>query len=165
MDAALSRDLHWGALDGKGSSMRALSVLICLTGLALFTGGCTPEGRGFKLPQGEVDAGKAAFVELACNECHTVADIDIRTDANGAYELKLGGKVSRVKTYGELVTSIIHPSHKIARLYSAAPLEVEGESAMRGYNGIMTVQQLVDLVTFLETEYDLEYTQPYGFTP
>jgi hypothetical protein len=29
----------------------------------------------------------------------------------------------------------------------------------------MTVQQLVNLVTFLETEYELEYTQPYGFTP
>lgn len=139
-------------------------MFMCLFGL-VSAAGCAPEGRGFKLPPGDVDAGKAAFVELACNECHTVADIGIRADAEGTYELKLGGSVSRVKTYGELVTSIINPSHKIARLYSSKPLEVEGKSAMRTYNSIMTVQQLVDLVTFLETQYDLEYTQPYGFTP
>lgn len=146
--------------------MRSLLFMnVLMIGFATSVGGCTLEGRGFKLPPGEVAAGKAAFVELACNECHTVADIAIQADANSGYELALGGKVSRIKTYGELVTSIINPSHKIARFRSAKSLEAEGASAMRTYNSVMTVQQLVDLVTFLETQYDLEYRQPYGFIP
>jgi sulfur-oxidizing protein SoxX len=143
--------------------MRSLP-LFPVIGLAASAGGCAPEGRGFKLPPGDVAAGKKAFVELACNDCHSVAEIKVQADANSGYELVLGGKVTRIKTYGELVTSIINPSHKIARLHSAKPLAEQGVSAMRTYNSIMTVQQLVDLVTFLETQYDLEYPQPYGFT-
>ncbi len=32
---------------------------------------------GFRLPEGDVEAGKAAFVELQCNACHEVRGIEL----------------------------------------------------------------------------------------
>ena len=136
------------------------SVLLLLSILAV-VGGCDSQNRGFKLPAGNSEAGKETFVELGCNDCHSVADIEHATNAGTDLNLRLGGAVTRVKTYGELLTSIINPSHKIARPYPQQPVELDGKSTMRDYNSVMTVQQLVDLVTFLETEYDLRVPPSY----
>lgn len=54
-------------------------------------------------------------------------------------------------TYGQLVTSIIHPGLAISdRL--PGPLPATG-SPMKNFNREMTVEQLVDIVTFLEPTY------------
>ena len=76
--------------------------------------------RGFSLPEGDVSKGKAVFMALGCRACHHVdssnADLVAERDANSLTEIDvgLGGEVGRSKTYGELVTSIINPSHRIA---------------------------------------------------
>jgi hypothetical protein len=50
-----------------------------LLGLAVLAGaalGCDAGARsatGFRLPDGDPQAGRAAFVELRCHSCHTVA--------------------------------------------------------------------------------------------
>lgn len=73
----------------------------------------------------------------------------------------LGGDVNRHKTYADLVTSIINPSHRIARNYlrdqnyARTPYEVDGVSKMKVYNDVMTVAQLIDIVTFLQPHYKL----------
>ena len=114
-------------------------------------------GRGFSLPEGNVDAGRATFVELECNACHSVGDIEHvagRDDLD--INVPLGGPVTAIKTYGNLVTSIINPSHKVSRCYAnQGRITGDDGSAMIAYNEIMTVQQLVDLVTYLETNYEL----------
>ena len=70
--------------------------------------------------------------------------------------VELGGSVTRVKTYGELVTAIINPSHKLADGYATDVVaEADGRSKMYVYNGYMTVQELIDIVMFLQPEYDL----------
>ena len=133
-----------------------------LMALAVALAACNPDARGFKLPAGDVAAGKGVFVELGCNECHSIANIAHDAAAETGFNLALGGKTLRVKTYGELLTSVINPSHKIARRYSTTPLATDGTSAMRTYNNVMTVQQLVDLVTFLEANYELEVPRSYA---
>ena len=143
-----------------GHSQHLLGLFL-IVGFAL--GGCNPDARGFKLPPGDPGAGRVAFVELGCNECHRVADIELVAAAETGFNLKLGGTTTKVRTYGELLTSIINPSHKIARRFSEKPLDTDGESAMRTYNSFMTVQQLVDLVTFLESQYELEMPQSYVY--
>lgn len=127
----------------------------------LLLAGCSPEGMGFKLPAGDVDRGRAAFVGLECDQCHAVADIERAAASQTGIDIRLGGPVTRVRTYGELVTSVINPSHRIAHPYPPQPVESGGKSRMRNYNDIMTVQQLVDLVTFLEGEYDLRVPPSY----
>lgn len=114
-------------------------------------------GRGFSLPEGSVADGRATFVELECNACHSIDTIErLAATEYPAIDVRLGGPVTSIKTYGDLVTSVINPSHRVTRRYSTERVETEsGESRMRNYNDVMTVQQLVDLVTFLESNYTL----------
>lgn len=135
---------------------------LCFSLLFVFIiNSCDQEGRGFVLPEGEVARGKATFVKLHCNECHSVADIEWAGNPDELF-FQLGGNVSKKKTYGELVASVINPSHKIAKQYyghdTAHP---EGTSKMAIYNEVMTIQELVDIVTFLQKEYKIEPPQSY----
>ena len=123
---------------------------------------CGPQSPlGFRLPDGNPAAGEEAFVALRCNVCHEVSGVPIEY-LDGVAHVSLGGKTTRVKTYGELVTSIINPSHKIAPPNREAGAEHRGESLMTyAYlNEIMTVQQLVDLVAFLQPTYEVVQPPP-----
>lgn len=121
--------------------------------------GCTEsakQARGFALPEGDADAGQATFVRLQCQQCHTVEGLSLPGEAGPGREMsvKLGGDVTRIKTYGDLVTSIINPSHRIV-FDPTQTLADDGVSRMRVYNDVMTVKELVDLVTFLQSRYDV----------
>lgn len=112
--------------------------------------------RGFSLPKGDIEKGKAVFIHYRCLDCHSISGID---DGNTKKELGepliLGGDVNRSKTYAELLTSIIHPSHRIAKAYIAGLTHPDGSSKMRNYNDVMTVTELINLVSFLQPYYHL----------
>ena len=112
--------------------------------------------KGFRLPDGDPMAGREAFLYMQCNQCHTISGEDLPAvpNADPPY-VELGGPVSRVKTYGELVTSIINPSHKLASGYAEEVVSEDGESKMYVYNGYMTVQELIDIVMYLQPHYDV----------
>ena len=131
----------------------------------MFLFACNQSANEFALPPGDSDAGKAAFVDLGCNYCHTTSDVELKP-SNQNLNLKLGGTVVRVKTYAELVTAVINPSHKISN-FSAAVTDSTGQSKMPLYNDVMTVQELVDIVTYLQDEYELATppTQSYYYPP
>jgi hypothetical protein len=63
--------------------------------------------------------------------------------------------VTQVKTYGELVTAIINPSHKLATGYAKEVVAENSHSNMYNYNRHMTVQELTDIVMFLQPYYDV----------
>lgn len=113
--------------------------------------------RGFRLPDGDGMAGREAFLYMQCNQCHTIEGLDLPAVPNAEPPyVQLGGPVTRIKTYGELVTAIINPSHKLADGYAEDVVSEDGEtSKMYVYNGYMTVQELVDLVMFLQPHYDV----------
>ena len=116
--------------------------------------------RGFSLPEGNVSNGQKAFVYLHCYECHFIEGVElppVETDENPY--VQLGGDVSRVKTYGDLVTSIINPSHKLAPGYPLETITEDGRSKMPVYNGYMTVQELIDIVAFLQPQYQVVVPQ------
>lgn len=116
-------------------------------------------GWGFTLPDGDADRGKAVFMEMYCTDCHkVVGNSDIPHPDDAEITVNIGGKTRVVKTYGQLVTSVINPSHRLAKGYDPAMIQEQGQSKMPNYNSVMTVQQLVDLVTFLQSQYEL---QPY----
>jgi len=128
--------------------------------LAFLTAACNnpKSSAGFHLPDGDAERGKAVFLELKCHTCHTVAGTDIPVPSKDYAYVRvvvLGGEVARVKTYGELVTSIINPSHSLAPGYPKELITREGQSAMTNFNNTMTVQQLIDLVAFLQSRYKL----------
>lgn len=140
-------------------------VLLCLALLQ----GCIrgPESAwGFRLPEGSPQMGLRAIRDLNCQGCHEVPGVQDPADSEIDTRVALGGEVSRVKTYGELVTAIINPSHKIAPGYEAAQLtDEEGKSLMASayLNEAMTVQELIDIVAYLQPLYKVKLPEydPY----
>ncbi|MGI9248256.1 MAG: cytochrome C, partial [Woeseiaceae bacterium] len=55
----------------------------------------------------------------------------------------------------QLITAIINPSHKLASGYAKEVVAEDGESKMHIYNHHMTVQELIDIVMFLQPYYDV----------
>jgi hypothetical protein len=75
-------------------------------------------------------------------------------------DVKLGGLAMREPTDGELLTSIINPSHRIFPGSEEQEKIVSGsESRMANLREVMTVQQLLDLVTFLHDRYETTRSQ------
>ena len=129
---------------------------------ALVSGAAACDTREFVLPPGDVEQGMATFTELGCNNCHSVTDkIPHAPEEDGTIHVELGGTVTRVKTYADLVTSIINPSHKLSRGANLMTATEDGQSRMPLYNDVMTVQQLVDLTAFLEGTYQV-WVPPYN---
>jgi hypothetical protein len=141
--------------------MKLIYVVLFLTILSGCDGG-PKSGRGFTLPDGDLDRGRAVFVELQCNTCHSVGDVKKLPTLKGdsSISVMLGGKVSSIQTYGQLVTSIVNPSHRLAGRYAAEQVSTaDGVSLMRNYNDVMTVDQLIDLVAYLQSNYELQVYQ------
>ncbi|MCP5180391.1 MAG: c-type cytochrome [Pseudomonadales bacterium] len=130
-----------------------------LLATAVSLSGCSRASEEFVLPPGDADRGRTAFVDLGCNACHSVQDefrkLTPELGGDDVIEVVLGGPVSRVKTYGDLVTSIINPSHRLSRGKHADTVNPDGTSRMPYYNDVMTVQELVDLTTYLQGTYSV----------
>jgi hypothetical protein len=144
--------------------MRYIPSLLLILGTIGLVGCDTgPKGSiGFSLPDGDVERGKAAYIEFQCNACHVNEQVpQLDTGATAAISVTLGGETTRIKSYGELVTSVINPSHKVARRGSADMADESGASKMVSYNDVMTVAQLIDLVAFVQSNYELS---PYSRT-
>lgn len=109
--------------------------------------------RGFVFPVGDATRGKTAFVALQCNTCHRVDGVPDLPGPVVSPEkvVVLGGKVVKVRSYGDLVTAIIHPKYEISE--NLANRTAYSESPMRQVNDTMTVTQLLDIVTFLQPRY------------
>ncbi len=147
--------------------MKALFITT-LAFLALILAACDmgPKSSfGFTLPEGNSDYGQRYFVEFRCIDCHTVAGMEDELVAPEGIDpimaVPIGGQKTRIATYGELVTSIINPSHKVSSQYRLTPAMDAEISPMRNYNSIMTVDEMIDIVAFVQEQYELK---PYPRT-
>lgn len=116
--------------------------------------------KGFRLPDGDAVVGREAFLYMQCHQCHTIdgEELPLIPGQETPY-VELGGRVTKVKTYGELITAIINPSHELAPGYAEEVVSQDGESNMYIYNDHMTVQELIDIVMFLQPHYDVVVPQ------
>ncbi|WP_371379175.1 c-type cytochrome [Thalassotalea aquiviva] len=145
--------------------MKILSmVLFVVFGFAVVSCDQGPNAPwGFSLPEGNAEQGKLVFKHYQCLSCHTLEGMELGDiENNPDISVKLGGKSTKVKTYAELVTSIINPSHRLAVGYPKDMIQLDKHSKMPVYNDVMTVTELIDLVSFLQTQYVLV---PYRRTP
>lgn len=111
--------------------------------------------RGFRLPEGNAENGQQLFTTYGCVACHNIDGIEDQGQKILATPVKLGGPVTLNKTYADILTSIVNPSHRIARTLDQDVVQRDGQSVMTNYNEQMTVAHLIDLVTFIETKYEL----------
>ncbi len=143
-----------------------LNIRLLAAASALTLAGCTlgPESpRGFSLPKGDAEAGQAAFVMLRCNDCHSAEGVAIRDAEETDINFALGGRSARVTTYAELLTSIVNPSHRLSARYPRGEAAEDGESRMHNYNDVMTVQELIDIVAFLQPQYEVIVVSPNSY--
>lgn len=137
-----------------------LSFLLLLTGCDIGP----KSSLGFTLPDGNAEIGQRHFVELGCVYCHSIAgkeDLIVPPDTiEPILDVALGGPTTKIATYGQLVTSIINPSHKVAPEYRDTSITAMGQSMMRNYNSMMTVDELIDIVAFVQDQYVLEPIKP-----
>lgn len=164
----------------QSTNSRAVGIgLLVLSGLVLifWMGYCTSmrvmryeQVAGFRLPPGDALAGEHAFHELGCASCHSVAGSKVYpkpADPN-AFHVVLGGPVHVVKTYGELVTAIIHPDESIRPDVLKKMAEADPHTPMPDLTRKMTTRQMIDLVTYLQGQYRVELPEyprnyyPYG---
>jgi hypothetical protein len=136
--------------------LRGIFVVAALFVLSACSGENAPV-KGFVLPEGDVAQGQQVFLDFNCHGCHTIPEVDLpESEFEPPFILEIGGKVYRVKNYGELLTSVVNPDHIISRKYIALLEQADRAvvvSPMPYYGEEMTVAELIDLVEFLHAQY------------
>jgi mono/diheme cytochrome c family protein len=134
--------------------------------LAALIGGCVAcdsrySSSAFHLPSGgDVDRGKAAFVELGCHSCHEVPGAGLPSPSvHPAVPVVLGGEVAQKFSDAYLVTSMLDPSYQLAR-YPRDQIMSGGKSRMPCYAGRMNTQQMIDIVAFIQSRYAVSRWSP-----
>lgn len=125
-------------------------VALAATGVACST--ARDPGKGFRLAgNGDTHRGKAAFMEFRCTECHRVQGANLPQPTGSA--VVLGGSVVHQPSDGYLVTAIINPAYHAGRY----PVETAAATPARmpEFASRMTVQQLTDIVAYLQSRYAL----------
>lgn len=122
--------------------------------------GCATTNFGFPIERGSIDDGRQAFIDHQCHQCHSVSGVRMPPLAGASAPiLELGGDPLGVRTFAELMTSIINPNHVISERYRdqlRLNAQVPLDSPMpMPHIDTMTVRQLIDLVTFLDSRYAL----------
>ena len=78
----------------------------------------SPPVKGFVMPDGDVALGEQVFIKYGCHGCHTIPGVDLpKIEPEPELVLEIGGEVYRVKNYGELLTSVINPTHVVSQEY------------------------------------------------
>jgi cytochrome c2 len=142
----------------------SLSVLLLTVVFMVGCGQGPNSPRGFSLPEGDYEQGQANFASMGCNICHSADGVEQINPEAADISFELGGVSRRITTYAELMTSIINPSHRLSYRLPREQSSVDGESLMKNYNEVMTVQQLIDLVAYLQPQYKVIEVTPHRYT-
>lgn len=150
-----------------------LAGALLVLALILTWSGVLRPADGVALPPGDPRAGETAFADLGCAQCHTVAGSERFSELpeNRQLHVHLGGEVHLVKTYGELITAIIHPAESVRPEYRQHFPDGQGGSLMPDLTRQMTTRQLIDLVAYLQDHYEVAAPPmpvnyfPYGNYP
>jgi len=133
------------------SPVRSLLLACCLVASPILTG--AEEARIF--PPGDSAQGEPVFLETRCYRCHTLESRDLPDfDLPASLKIHLGGDAHALWSRDQFAQAIMDPEHLVAPQYQAALLQVDDpggaeESPMPSVNHQLTVQQLIDLASFL----------------
>jgi mono/diheme cytochrome c family protein len=106
----------------------------------------TPVGWKFSWPEGDPVKGREVFVKLECYSCHEIHGEKFPAPSGDiGPELSAMGPLHEAAYFAE---AIINPNAVIekGKAYEAA----DGSSKMPSYNDLVTVQEVIDLVTYLK---------------
>jgi len=145
--------------------------IVGMLSLAVFVAGCAYDSSfGFPIERGDIEEGRQAFIDHRCHQCHSISGVSLPPLAGAPPPmLELGGDTTVVRTFAGLVTSIINPNHVISERYReqlglAAAVPLDSPMPMPHIE-TMSVRQLIDLVTLLDSRYVLieDYVSDFDF--
>jgi mono/diheme cytochrome c family protein len=109
-----------------------------------------PQGWQFAFPKGSAWAGEKVFVKMECFSCHKVAGRSFRRVDTGGVGPELGPGHARLpREY--LAESVLNRHKVIAGNEDRYKGEDKLGSKMGDYSEIMTVRELVDVVTYIQS--------------
>ncbi len=151
---------------------RLLSFALLVFASATLTATASPDAKGpstvateakeaqphsFRFSGGDPDRGMVAFIQMDCVKCHTVKGTDLKQSDAPRLDLALAAEVRFVKSYEDIITAITNPRHvmqdRYKALLQATSPEGDVEPFMPMLSAQMTAQQLIDIVTFLDSVY------------
>jgi mono/diheme cytochrome c family protein len=111
-----------------------------------------PRSWRFVLPPGTVAAGEQVFVKMECYSCHTVAGKRFGDPAQNPGGIGPDLTAAHARLPREyLAESVVNFERYIAYgQYKKGYVAADGTSRMGGYNELLTVRELLDLVEFLK---------------
>lgn len=127
--------------------------LFALAAFGLTACASSTQRESFSLPEGDPEAGKKVFVQAECSFCHAVEGVDDIPEPVADPPVPVVFGRGQRPSDGQLVRSIVDPSHFVSPAYPEATVKMDGESRMPKYRNTLTVQQLIDLVAFLRDAY------------
>jgi Cu/Ag efflux protein CusF len=101
-----------------------------------------PKGWQFTMPKGDQDKGREVFKKYVCYVCHEVRGEEFPPGSGAGPELSQMGPLHPVEYFTE---SVINPSAQASKKHRGP----DGKSTMPDYNERMTVQELIDISTYL----------------
>lgn len=135
----------------------AISVTACGPPPASTGAGGTssdPRSVTITLPQGDVTAGRQAFVELGCTACHAVpSESDFPPPVSSTPGPPIDARLA-TSDVSYLAAAIMSPAHEISPNSSDKVLRARlaGKlSPMGDFSRVMTVRQLADLHAYLRS--------------
>jgi len=106
-----------------------------------------PEDWAFAFPEGDPAVGRKVFMAMECYSCHRIhlPGVQLPADSGG-----IGPDLT--PTYAQLPREYLAESVIKAHPAVAAPgyTATEGQAGMGNYNHFLTIQELIDLVAFLD---------------
>jgi mono/diheme cytochrome c family protein len=148
--AAAAADSDGGAAASRHVTMEELHRL-----------GGTPRGWKFTLPEGDAARGKQVFVDAGCFKCHAISDAglpDAGAEKRPGPDLTGMGAHHPAEYFAE---SILAPNAVI--VMGPDFTGTDGLSIMPSYADSLSVEQLLDVVTFLRSQSGGgPHAQPHG---
>jgi mono/diheme cytochrome c family protein len=141
------------------SSQSTLSVgalLVLAGGLSLFGQGPGASPKSV-FPTGKAEAGQVVFVEKGCHQCHSAGPTKLpAVELESRLVIELGGDVHAAWTRDDYARAIMDPNHLVSEDYQIAMIRLGDHfkaenSPMPTFADVLRVNELIDLVTFLDT--------------
>lgn len=115
------------------------------------------EKRAAVVPKGDASVGLSTFIDKGCYKCHLTGDAKLpKLEVTPQLSIQLGGDERSTWTRDRFARAIMNPNHAIAPEYHVAKI-VSGDkfgaenSPMLDFNDILTLKDLINLTTFLES--------------
>jgi Cytochrome c len=135
----------------------SLAAILTLSGLATLVAQDPGTPTKSVVPNGKAEAGQLVFVEKGCHQCHSAGSTKLpAVELEQRLVIELGGDVHTKWNRDDYARAIMDPNHLVSEDYKIAMIRLGDHfkaenSPMPTFADVLRVNELIDLVTFLDS--------------